>query len=130
MAKILLVEDDDQLRDLLKEILIGAGYEVSEAPDGTGVCDLYRKQHFNLVITDLVMPKMEGIELIMELRRIDKNARIVAMSGQNQAESYLRIAGKLGVRHTLSKPFGAEDFLRVVSLALESEPHDGSPIEF
>jgi CheY-like chemotaxis protein len=130
VATILLVEDDDQLRDLLKELLISAGHEVWEAPDGTGVCDLYKKHRFNLVITDLVMPKIEGIELIMELRRIDKNARIVAMSGQNQRESYLRIAGKLGVEQTLSKPFGAQEFLKAVSLALESQSPDGSPVEF
>jgi len=69
------------------------------------------------------MPGIEGIELIMDLRRIDKNARIVAMSGaaQSGGGSYLTIANKLGAQHTLIKPFSPHEFLTVVSAALQSE---------
>jgi DNA-binding response OmpR family regulator len=122
MASILLVEDDDQLRTMLTALLTGSGYEVSEAPNGTGVCDLYQQQRFDLVITDIVMPDVEGLELITELRRTDQGVKILAMSGGRQArgESYLRTAQKLGAQRTLSKPFGNQEFLDAVRLALES----------
>jgi len=61
MARILLVEDDDQIRTMLKLLLTSSGYEVWEAPNGTRVCDMHEQQRFDLVITDLVMPDIEGL---------------------------------------------------------------------
>jgi len=129
MASILLVEDDDQLRGELKKLLINSGYEVWEAPNGKGVCEMYRQNRFDLVITELVMPEKEGMELITDLRRLDKNARIIAMAGAEAGRelAYFRIARKLGAQHTLSRPFALPEFLRVVSLALESEAHNSPP---
>ena len=123
MASILLVEDDDQLRTMLKELLTGSGYDVSEASSGTGVCDMYQQEHYDLVITDLVMPDIEGLGVIMELRRINPNVRIIAMSGgrSGKGAGYLRMAQKLGAQFTLSKPFGNRDFLEAVRLALEAQ---------
>jgi DNA-binding response OmpR family regulator len=123
MASILLVEDDDQLRTMLKDLLMRSGYEVSEAPDGRRVCDMHQQQRFDLVITDLVMPDIEGLALIMELRCIDQDVRIIAMSGarQGRAKEYLRIAQKLGAQLTLVKPFGDQEFLKAVCLALETK---------
>ena len=122
MARILLVEDDDQLRTMLKLLLTSSGYEVWEASNGTRVCDMHQQQRFDLVITDLVMPDIEGLALIMELRRVDQNVRIIAMSGalQGRAKEYLRIAQKLGAQLTLVKPFGDREFLEAVCLALET----------
>ncbi|HEY3026249.1 MAG TPA: response regulator [Pyrinomonadaceae bacterium] len=122
MANILLVEDDDQLRAMLKLLLTSCGHEVSEASNGTRVCDIYQKERFDLVITDLVMPDTEGLEVIMELRRTDSDVRIIAMSGGGlgRAEEYLKIARKAGAQLTLSKPFGNEEFLEMVRSALET----------
>ena len=122
MASILLVEDDDQLRTMLKLLLISSGYEVGEASNGTRVCDMYQQQRFDLVITDLVMPEIEGLEVIMELRRRDQNVRIIAMSGGGQGgpEKYLRIAQKLGAKLILSKPFGNQEFLDAVRRVLDT----------
>ena len=123
MAGILLVEDDDQLRTMLKELLTRSGYEVSTASDGRRVCDLHQQMRFDLVITDVVMPDIEGLAVIMELRRVDQNVRIIAMSGERQgrAEEYLKIAQKLGAQFTLVKPFGNQEFLEAVRLALETK---------
>jgi DNA-binding response OmpR family regulator len=122
VPNILLVEDDDQLRGMLKLLLTNAGYEVSEAINGTRVCDMHQQQRFDLVITDLVMPDTEGLTVIRELRRIDQDVQIIAMSGgrQGKGEEYLRIAQKLGAHLTLSKPFGSQEFLEVVRLALDA----------
>jgi len=118
MARILLVEDDEQIRIMLKLLLTSSGYEVWEAPNGTRVCDMHQQLHFDLIITDLVMPDMEGLGMIMELRRRDQNVRIIAMSGREN--EYLRIAHRLGARATLSKPFGNEEFLDTVGRVLEA----------
>lgn len=122
MPKILLVEDDDQLRGMLKLLLTSAGYEVSEATNGKRVCDMHQQQRFDLVITDVVMPDIDGLAVIMGLRRIDKDVRIIAMSGggQGKGEDYLRIAQKLGADLTLSKPFGNDEFLEAVRLTLDA----------
>ncbi|HXM36743.1 MAG TPA: response regulator [Pyrinomonadaceae bacterium] len=131
MASILLVEDDDQLRTMLKELLTSSGYEVCEATNGTGVCEMYEKQHFDLVITDLVMPSIEGLEVIMDLRRIDRAVRIIAISGggQNKAEDYLEIAQKLGAQFTLSKPFSNQEILGAVCLALETQAYSDPTVD-
>jgi len=130
MASILLVEDDDLLRIMLKELLTRSGYEVSEASDGRRVCNMHQEQRFDLVITDLVMPDIDGLAVIMELRRVDQNVRIIAMSGalQGRAKEYLRIAQKLGAQLTLVKPFGNEEFLEAVCLALETKAQSDPPV--
>jgi DNA-binding response OmpR family regulator len=125
MPGILLIEDDDQLRTMLKLLLTSSGYEVWEAGDGKHVGEIYQQQHPDLVITDLVMPEKEGLEVIMDLRRCDRNVRIIAMSGggrgKSSAENYLLFAQKLGAQHTLIKPFSNEEFLSAVRLVLEPE---------
>ncbi len=122
MARILLVEDDDQLRSMLKFLLTDSGYETWEAPDGTRVGQMYDQQHFDLVITDLVMPDKDGLEVIIDLRRKNQNVRIIAMSGAGPGTGamYLKAAQRLGADLTLSKPFGNQEFLKAVCLALET----------
>jgi DNA-binding response OmpR family regulator len=107
---------------MLKLVLTSSGYDVCEASDGAGVCELYQQQRFDLVITDLVMPDVEGMGVISKLRRTDLNVRIIAMSGggQLEGEEYLKIAQKLGAQHTLSKPFSNQELLETVGLALEA----------
>jgi len=122
MASILLVEDDYQLRSMLNLLLTNSGYEVWETPNGTRVSHMHDQRRFDLVITDLVMPEKDGLEVIMELRRKNQNVRIIAMSGAGpgSGEVYLRAAQRLGADLTLSKPFGNQEFLKAVCLALET----------
>jgi DNA-binding response OmpR family regulator len=131
MASILLVEDDDQLRTMLKELLTRSTHQVSEAPNGRRVCDMHRQQRFDLVITDLVMPDIDGLALIMDLRRLDQSVPIIAMSGRRQgrAEEYLRIARTLGAQLTLAKPFGNQKFLEAVCLALETKAQSDASVD-
>jgi len=121
MSRILVVEDDDQLRTMLKLLLTSAGHDVTEASDGAGVCDMHQRNPFDVIITDLVMPGIEGLGVITELRRRDPAVRIIAISGagQGRAEEYLKIAKKLGAQLVLSKPFSNEEFLKAVSSVLE-----------
>lgn len=122
MPSVLLVEDDDQLRAMLKLILISSGYEVWEASNGKGVNNLYQQHHPDLVVTDLMMPDKDGLEVIMDLRREDPNVRIMAISGggQRNPEVDLKMALKLGAASILPKPFLDTEFVEAVRLALES----------
>lgn len=122
MARILVVDDEPDICDLLREILSLAGYDVLVASDGDSAMTLLRKQPVDLILTDIFMPGKEGIETIMELRRDFPTVKIVAMSGGGKTGElhYLRDAVQLGAVRTISKPFGEEDVLRVVREALAS----------
>jgi CheY-like chemotaxis protein len=116
MQRVLVIDDDEQVRALLYEILDRAGFAVIEAMNGAEGLKLYRSQPADLVITDLIMPEMEGVETILELRREFPDARIVAISGggRNGAGDYLPIAAQLGARRTVAKPFSRQDILDAV----------------
>lgn len=131
MASILLVEDDQQMRALLKLLLTSSGYEVHDVPNGRRAFDEYQQHRFDLVITDLVMPEIDGLEVIMELLRRDKDMRIIAISGAGEdgGKEYLRIAQKLGAQLTLSKPFTNKEFLQAVSLALGKRSEKCEPVD-
>ena len=121
MAVIFLVEDDAELRLKLKEILVRSGYEVWEFTNGKDVLEMYQRRRPDLVITDLVMPEKEGLELLLDLRRIVQNAKCIAMSEAGPVgETYLHIAEKFGAKLTLSKPFTDAEFLQAVVTVLES----------
>jgi CheY-like chemotaxis protein len=122
VPRILLVEDDDAVREILRKALVAAGHEVDEASNGDVALAAYRRQAADLVITDLVMPEKDGLETIMELRRIDPAVRIVAMSGGGRTlgpgQLYLESARALGARQILSKPFTVGALLKAVAEAL------------
>jgi DNA-binding response OmpR family regulator len=120
MAKILLVDDDPDIRSLLKIMLTGQGHEVVEATDGTQALRQAEAEPFDLVLTDLIMPDKEGIETIMELRKKFPRIRIIAMSGGGvgRQEDYLGLAGKLGAMRTFAKPFGIQELNEAVDAVL------------
>ena len=121
MATILLVDDDDQFRGMLSEVLTRAGYQVQEASDGHEATRLYASNPTDLVITDLVMPGKEGLEMIVEFKQVDPAIRIIAMSGGNRngAQDYLKMAKALGAHRVLTKPFLHREILDVISEVLQ-----------
>ena len=120
MQRVLVIDDDEQVRALLYEILDRAGFQVMEASNGVEGLKLYRSQPADLVITDLIMPEKEGVETIMELRSQFPNARIIAISGGQRAggRDYLPIAARLGARRTVAKPFSRQEILEAVRESL------------
>lgn len=124
MACILLIDDDPILREALHPLLVGAGCIVQEATNGTAALAHYRQRPSDLVITDLLMPDMEGLELIRALRRQDSAVKIIAMSGGSAgiAANYLKVAMKFGAGWTLAKPFSRQEFLDTVTVALADTP--------
>ena len=120
MPRILLVDDNEPFRKMLHKTLEHAGYEVQEAPNGKAALEAYRHQPSDLVITDLVMPEKEGIETIMEFRRLNPAIRIIAISGggRMKPKSNLEMAAKLGARATLAKPFSQQELLQAIKQVL------------
>jgi len=101
-----LIDDEPQPRKLFIQKLVGRGYAIIEASDGNEGIKRYRENKPDLVITDLVMPEKEGIEMITELKKDDPNLKIIAISGggRNDPGTYLQIAKKLGAARTFLKP--------------------------
>ncbi len=121
MARILLIEDDESIRTLLQENLVRAGHEVTMAANGREGLERHKPGAFDLVITDLIMPEKEGIEVLQDLRVRDPQMKALAMSGGGQfgaAETYLRLASLLGAGQVLAKPFTRDQFLAAVNEAL------------
>lgn len=120
MQNILVIDDDKLMCLALAKILISAGYNVVQAADGEEGLRLYRTQDFDLVITDLIMPDKEGIQIIRELRKENSQIRIIAMSagGRGGATDYLKWARLMGAKQCLSKPIRREDLLAAVQAVL------------
>ena len=121
MARILVIDDDEQLRRMLCLALGREGYVVVEAGDGNEGLHQLREAPVDLIITDLLMPEKEGLETIMDIRREFPDVKIIAMSGGGQARNlnFLRVAERLGAQRTMSKPFHIHALLAVVQELLQ-----------
>jgi DNA-binding response OmpR family regulator len=117
MARILLIDDDTLICRVMTKTLARAGHEVIEANDGQEGLKLFRTHRPVLVITDILMPKQEGITTILELRREAPTVTIIAISGggQGYGMDYLDFARKLGADAVLPKPFRPAELTDVVN---------------
>jgi CheY-like chemotaxis protein len=117
MARILLVDDDDHVRRPVQMNLTRNGHEVVEARNGREAIDIYRREKFDVVITDLIMPEQEGLETIQLLRKQNPKVRIIAVSGGGRlsANNYLQLAERLGAQRTLSKPFTTDELIKAIT---------------
>jgi CheY-like chemotaxis protein len=126
MAHILLVEDDDGVRAMLRDTLVHDGHEVTEARNGQEGLALYCQIKPDLLVTDIVMPEKEGLELLMELRKRDRHAKIIAISGggQKQRADYLQMARLMGAAQVLAKPFASAALRAAVAEVLAGGRRD------
>jgi two-component system, chemotaxis family, chemotaxis protein CheY len=114
MATILLVDDNDVVRMALREVLLDAGYVIYEACDGVEALEVYRKNPCDLIVTDLEMPRKNGLEFIMDLWQEFPHVKVIAISGSKSAaepELSLEFAQICGALHTFTKPVAAQDLL-------------------
>jgi DNA-binding response OmpR family regulator len=120
MIRILLVDDDDMSRGAIHKMLERAGYAVESTSDGDEVIRMYGRQAADLVITDLIMPDKDGLEIIQDLRKLNPKVRILAISGGGRvdANEYLAVARKFGAGEVLSKPFTKDELRKAVDAAL------------
>ena len=119
-VSILLVDDDEQFRMMLSEALTGEGFLVREASDGRQGIKHYAEGPTDLVITDLVMPEKEGLEMIVEIKQLHPEVKIIAMSGggRGSAQNYLKMAKAFGAQLVLAKPFSHSEILTAVTQVL------------
>ena len=114
--KILLVDDNPAFLEMLKESLVEHGYDVNFTDDGKKATSLFSEFNPDIVLTDIVMPGFDGIELLLNLRKINSNIKVMAMSGGNRgnAETYLHMAEKLGADKIITKPFEISELLKQI----------------
>lgn len=120
-ATILVADDDRHVRRILRKRLEQAGYKVVEASNGKRALRKFRKSEPQAVIADIIMPGMDGHQLIAELRADDPNVRIVAISGalDQDIHTLLDEAGRCGALRTLCKPFTSEQLFTALREVLE-----------
>jgi CheY-like chemotaxis protein len=118
-ATILIIDDAEPVRALLRFALEAAGYEVTEAANGRQGLERYRQRPTDLVITDIAMPELNGLDLILELTREFLHAKVIAISGVGGETNELDVAKLLGARQTFQKPFSVPQLLQAVRYELE-----------
>jgi DNA-binding response OmpR family regulator len=124
MKKILIIDDEPHILLMLKKMLERYNYEIDMATNGAEGIELYKLYKPDLVITDIIMPEKEGLETIREMKRLNSDLKIIAMSGGGKvsAESYLKIAGIFGASKSIAKPFSMKEML----VAIQELLMDGS----
>jgi len=112
MRKVLIVDDNQIMRKLISGLLSNIGIKPEEASNGEECLEMLNQNEYNLVITDIVMPKMEGIELIRKIKSNYPLTKIIAISGSKPY--YLYLAKKMGVYAVFTKPLTKNGFLGIV----------------
>ena len=124
MAKILVIDDDLQVRTMLRGMLEDEGFEVDVAENGREGVQQYLAEPCDLVIADIVMPEMEGVEVINLLQKCVPAPKIIAISGGSRdttATQNLHIAGQLGAALTLKKPVTYDVLMKAVRDTLHTD---------
>jgi CheY-like chemotaxis protein len=130
MPRILLVDDDDQVRTMLRVTLERAGYEITEANNGYKALGVLRSSGVpDLIITDIVMPDMEGLEMIRQIRKDLPDVKIIAISGGGRIspDNYLNYARSFGAAFGLTKPVDRQELLDTIEKTLQGGTQDDTP---
>jgi len=118
---ILLVDDDSDFRESVRDILEFEGFEIIEAEDGKYALPILEKESVDLVITDILMPEIEGIGLVSKIKQLKPDLRVIGMTGGGRlgsAEKVKNMCTHFSFQTVLSKPFLAEDLIAEVEAAL------------
>jgi len=120
MAKILIADDEEKVRELLESILAEEGHDLEFAKNGEEVLDKF-DQEIDIVVTDILMPEKEGMEVIRKLKEKNKQVKTIAISGGGQIgpDRYLDLAEKLGADDKIKKPFGPDKLIQSINNLLE-----------
>lgn len=126
MASILVIDDDEQVQAALRRILEEAGYMVVVASNGRQGLQQFRREPADLVILDIFMPELDGLETLVELHREYPDAKVIAISGGGKERdfNYLECARMLGAHSALPKPLDREQLLLIVGLLLRGASPD------
>jgi CheY-like chemotaxis protein len=119
--RVLVIDDDRRARSIVERTLQRAGYHVLSAINGVEGMRLWRNTRPDLVITEIIMPEKDGIETMMEIRKLEPAAKVLAMTGylQRGKVNFLEIVRSLGADGVLAKPFRADELLAEVGACLD-----------
>lgn len=120
MPKILFVDDEKLITNALEDYLDGSKYQILSANNGMDGLHTFIEKKPDLVITDLIMPDMEGLEFIRKLLGINKKLPIIVVSGNTLGVAYLETACVLGAKAKFTKPFDLEKLMRTVDELLST----------
>lgn len=123
MTSVLIVDDEPSICNLIRRLLEKEGYTTRLSSNGKEAVKEYTSNPPDLVITDIVMPDKEGLETIMELKRIDPEVKIIAISGGGSLGpiDYLNLAKKLGSKEVLEKPIDRNELLHKINAVLSDK---------
>jgi CheY-like chemotaxis protein len=130
MHSILVIDDEPDVRDAVKRVLDRAGYTVRTADSGVGALADLERIHTDVVITDIIMPKIDGVQVIESIRKAFPSVRIIAISGGGNfgitayqptaitTTAYLASAEQAGAHLVLTKPFESIDLIQAIDKVL------------
>jgi len=126
MTRVIIIDDEKDIRFVLKEILVRAGFDVEVAGNGSDGLNLLRQQSADLVVTDVIMPGQDGVQTVHDIRREFPKMKIIVISGGGSVSptdyepeaikttAYLASASAAGADLTLTKPFDRKHFIKAV----------------
>ncbi|MCW8915273.1 MAG: response regulator [Magnetovibrio sp.] len=118
MVHVLLIEDNEQVRASLESALTSMGHTVKTAINGREGVEVFKLSHFDLVITDLIMPEKDGVETILELKVVQPDLKIIAISGDKKNLDVMDTTYEIGATCALTKPFSMRDLETCVDRVL------------
>lgn len=130
MARVLVIDDDELVLTMLESALLAAGHKVITATDGDQGLRALRRHPVDIIVTDIIMPGKEGIETIIEIRRLSPTIPIIAISGGglHAGRLYLEAAARLGATRTLAKPFAPKKLLQEIEACLREGRAPSPPV--
>lgn len=122
MSTILIIDDDEQFNLMMKTAIEAKGYEVETASNGRDAKVLYQNKKYDVIVTDIIMPDVDGYEVILDLRRMGMGDRTIAVSagGRTAADDYLITAKHFDVAATFNKPFELQPFREKIEEIIKS----------
>ncbi len=122
MARILVVDDDAMVRGTIRASLLRAGHQVLEAGDGLEAIATLEREAVDLVVSDIIMPEVDGIGLLLKLRKQYAGLKVIVISGGGRTQNvdFLRMAETLGADRVLAKPFTPDQLQSAVQAVLEA----------
>ncbi len=117
--RMLCVDDNEQLRENLKQQFIAEDFDVDTAEDGVSALEKMRTTHYDIVLLDLKMPRMDGKAVLQEMKKIDRIPHVIMLTAVDDVPTAMECV-KLGARDYISKPYDPEELLHVVIKVLGS----------
>ena len=125
MKRILIIDDEEPGLDMLKEFFTDAGYEVVTAKDGKEALSKFAPGRFDCIISDLMMPGMDGLEVLKMARTVDGKVAFLMVTGSNSIDKAIQ-SMKEGASDYITKPFQLEDMMLRVERALQTKKREES----